>query len=83
MKATLLDDRYVCVEWLTNKIGYLSKTVVKDLHRLEDFIKRKHFKGWVLGSEVENTGMHKLIVRFGGVYEQEFDGLKIFRKEVR
>lgn len=83
MRATLLDNRWICVEWLTDTIGYLSKTVVKDLHKLERFIKQKHLNGWILGSEKENSDMHKLIARFGGQYSHEFEGYKIFAKRIR
>lgn len=77
-----MPDKWVCVEWLTNKNGYLSKTVVKDLHRLEDLIKQNKYLGWILGSESENHDMHKLIVKFGAIYDQDFNGYKIFRKQV-
>jgi hypothetical protein len=82
LRATLVPNDLVCVEWLTNKVGYLSKTVVKDLHHIESLIKQQNLKGWVLGSEVENTNMHKLITKFGGRYFKEADGYMIFIKEV-
>lgn len=83
MKATLLRNNWVVVEWLTNKVGHLSKTVVKDLHKLETFIIQKKLMGWVLGSEIENTDMHKLIERFGGKLDKEVDGYKIYYKGIK
>ncbi len=82
MRATLLRTNWVVVEWLTNTSGYLSKTVVKDLYKIEEFTKQKGLKGWVLGSEVENTDMHRLIEKFGGKFQTERDGFKIFFKAV-
>lgn len=80
LRATRTPDNWVVVEWLTNKVGYLSKTVVKDLHYVEKLIKQQNLNGWILGSEVENVLMHKLIMRFGGIYQKDFDGYKIYAK---
>lgn len=80
LRATLIKDNWVVVEWLTDKVGYLSKQAVKDLKELERFIVKKNWSGWMLGSEIENTGMHKLIERFGGVYLKEHQGYKIYIK---
>lgn len=83
LKATLLDSNWVWVEWLNNTLGYLSKTVVKDLYYIEGICKTNRHEGWILGSERENTVMHGLIEKFGGRaigYSQ--DGYKLFAKEV-
>jgi hypothetical protein len=82
MRATVLNNGWVVVEWLTDTIGYLSKTVVKDLRALEAFIRSKGLQGWVLGSEVGNTNMHKLIEKFGGTFQKEADGYRIYFKAV-
>lgn len=83
LRATLVKNDWVVVEWLTDKIGYLSKTVVKDMRDLETFIERKKWKGWMLGSETENVHMHKLIERFGGKFVSEEDGHRIYIKRIK
>lgn len=83
LKATLLPSNWVWVEWLNNTLGYLSKTVVKDLRYIEDVCLHNKHEGWLLGSERENTVMHGLIEKFGGQYiGYSEDGYKLFAKEV-
>jgi hypothetical protein len=83
MRATLIKDNWVWIEWLTNKVGYLSKTVVRDLHKIEGKIVLNSWMGWMLASEKENTNMHKLIERFGGKYQKDHEEYKIFSKVVQ
>lgn len=80
LEATLLPELWVVVRWLTNQRGRLSKTVVKDLHRLDREIVKQGWRGWLCGSEPENTEMHRLIEKFGAERCGEAPDAVFFRK---
>lgn len=83
LRATLVENHWVCVEWLTDTIGYLSKTVVKDLKLIEEMCRNNNWRGWILGSELENQGMHRLIEKFGGVYHTQDLTYKFYYKRIQ
>lgn len=66
MRATAI-EQMVHLEWLNNDCGYLCKQVVKDLFKVERMIEADpNLKGWMCGSERENTEMHKILEKVGG-----------------
>lgn len=81
LKADLLPDGLVWLRWLTNSRGYLQKTVVKDLFAVERMIVQNGWKAWGMSSEVENTTMHKILEKVGGVRVDKDDRYVYFKKE--
>jgi hypothetical protein len=79
----VLVDGWVGLYWITNERGRLSKTMIKDVLKIERMILGGYpAKGWVCHSEHDHTGMHDVIRGMGGVeFNRDEQGL-LFKKEI-
>lgn len=74
---------WVFIFWKKNTLGFLPKTLIRELRQLEDYIRTKKFQGWYCNSEPEHEKMHTVIKKCGAEpFEEPGSPLLWFKKEM-
>lgn len=68
------------VEWLYP--GIYKVAAVRQLKKIEQGIKEKRGRGWIMESAQSHVKMHKIISKLGGVLYGEDAAVKYFKKEI-
>lgn len=82
LEADVLSNGWVFICWVNNKIGYLPKSLIKALRKVESIIVDRDLNGWFCNSEKDHVGMHKIIEKVGAKRLKENDDLVWFKKEI-
>lgn len=82
MEAVRVYGSWIFIRWVNNDVGHLTKTLIKDLRKIEALIREKKWKGWLTNSEKDHTVMHGIIEKLGGVKYDEDEELVFFKKEM-